>query len=255
MATELYNDGNHICLAFDSLVSGHGIQSNQFLIMDGRHSAIIDPGGDLTYTPLSMAVGRRVRLKELDYVLASHQDPDIIASLDSWLMYTRCKVVCSRLWARFLPHLVPAYQSGDIHERIVALPDEGGGIELGDSVIKAVPAHFLHSVGNFQFYDPVSRILFSGDMGASLVDDDPGAPVEDFDAHVPHMRGFHRRYMSSNRACRLWADMVRKLNPEMIVPQHGRPFRGAAVIGRFLDWIGDLQCGVDLLTPESYRVP
>jgi len=28
----------------------------------------------------------------------------------------------------------------------------------------------LHAEGNFQFYDSKSKILFSGDMGASMVD-------------------------------------------------------------------------------------
>jgi len=40
---------------------------------------------------------------------------------------------------------------------------------LGNAIIKVIPAHFMHSEGNFQFYDPVSKILFSGDMGASIV--------------------------------------------------------------------------------------
>ena len=51
------------------------------------------------------------------------------------------------------------------YDRIIALPDRGQSIALGKCQLKAVPAHFLHSVGNFQIYDPVSKILFSGDMG------------------------------------------------------------------------------------------
>jgi flavorubredoxin len=108
-------------------------------------------------------------------------------------------------------------------------------------------------VGNFQIYDPVSKILFSGDMGASLVDD--ASPVQDFAAHVPHMEGFHRRYMASNKVGRLWANMVRGLDIEMIVPQHGRPFVGKPMITAFLDWIADLQCGMDLMGPDDYQVP
>ena len=67
--------------------------------------------------------------------------------------------------------------------------DAGGDrIRLGGCTLFAVPAHFLHSVGNFQLYDPVSRILFSGDMGASMVDD--ASPVNDFVNHIPSMAGF-----------------------------------------------------------------
>ncbi|WP_371923479.1 hypothetical protein [Pseudomonas sp. OIL-1] len=97
------------------------------------------------------------------------------------------------------------------------------------------------------------RILFSGDMGASMLDD--AEPVSDFLAHVSSMEGFHRRYMAGNKACRLWANMIRSLQPEMIVPQHGRPFVGPAMIKAFLDWISQLQCGLDLLDQEDYRIP
>lgn len=254
MAVELYNDGKHRCLAFDTLVAGEGVQANQFLIVDGEHTALLDPGGDMTYTPLSLALGRHIRVKNLDYVLASHQDPDIIASLDSWLMYTDCKVVCSELWMRFLPHLVPTYRSRHVEDRIIGLPDRGGRIPMGESRLVALPAHFLHSVGNFHFYDPVSRILFSGDVGASIVEEEPSKPVTDFKTHLPTMIDFHRRYMTSNRACRLWSNMVRGLDVDMIVPQHGRPFRGEKVINEFLDWFGKLECGVDLITQVDYQI-
>lgn len=66
---------------------------------------------------------------------------------------------------------------------------------------------FLHSVGIFHFYDPISKILFSGDVGASMSDKDHDKPVEDFSEHVKIMEGLHKRYMVSNTACRHWSDM------------------------------------------------
>lgn len=251
MPTELFRNANHVCVAFHDLVRGdEGVQANQFLIIDGKQSALIDPGGALLYTPLSLAVSRYLPLRELTYVMASHQDPDIIGSVDRWLLYTPATIVCSRLWGRFIPHGVPHYQKDTGADRYLLLPDKGGDIPLGTTSIRAVPAHFLHSVGNFQFFDPVSRILFSGDMGASMVDSDY-KPVTDFDAHVPTMAGFHKRYMASNKVCRLWAKRVRALAPAMIVPQHGLPFADPVTIGRFLDWIENLACGIDLIDEQD----
>ena len=252
----LFDNGSHQCLMFDDLVSGEGVQSNQFLITDNEQYLLLDPGGDLTYTPLSLELSKHIAVQDLTYIFASHQDPDIIASLDKWLLHTRAKVICSKLWARFLPHLTASYlalsHGINTYDRIIALPDRGQSIALGKCQLKAVPAHFLHSVGNFQIYDPVSKILFSGDMGASLVDD--ASPVRDFAAHLPSMEGFHRRYMASNKVCRLWAQMVRGMDVAMIVPQHGRPFVGPQMIGAFLDWIENLECGIDLLGPEHYQL-
>jgi flavorubredoxin len=69
------------------------------------------------------------------------------------------------------------------------------------------------------------------------------------------MKGFHQRYMNSNRVCRYWANMVRQLDVEMIVPQHGARIEGKANVARFLDWFQGLECGVDLMTQNDYQVP
>ncbi len=254
----LYDDGTHKCISFTSLVKGEGVQANQFLIIDHERAAVFDPGGDLTYVPLTMELNKYTRLTNLDFVMASHQDPDIITSMPRWLVYTEAKVVASKLWARFLPHLNSAFMSermkGNWLDRLVELPDHGQVITLGQSSIIAVPAHFLHSVGNFQFYDPIAKILFSGDMGASMVDD-ASKPLENFAAHIPKMKGFHQRYMCNNKVIRLWVNMVRTMDVEMIVPQHGTPFIGQEQIHQFLDWIETLECGTDLMDESVFTCP
>jgi flavorubredoxin len=89
-------------------------------------------------------------------------------------------------------------------------------------------------------------------IGPSFERDFQYKPIVDFDAHLPTMAAFHKRYMASNRACRWWARRTRALDTSMIAPQHGLPIDGANV-ARFIDWIENPQCGVDLL-PESDAV-
>lgn len=256
MGRVLYESNGHICLAFSDLVDashGDAVQSNQFLVVDHGHAALIDPGGHMTYSELYMTIARYFPPKQLDYVMASHADPDIVASVGRWLTASESKVLISEVWARFLPHFC---QTGKTAGRIVPIPDAGLVVPLGESSMLAVPAHFLHSEGNFQFYDPVSKILFSGDLGASLTSsEEAGELVTDFDAHARRMIGFHRRYMSGNRACRLWAAMARTLDIAWIVPQHGPSFQGREMVTRFIDWVEQLQCGVDLIDSQHYRVP
>lgn len=252
MAVELYNDGNHKCIAFYDLVSGEGVQANQFLVVNGEHSALLDPGGDLIYNDLFMQSYKYLFTKNLEFVIGSHQDPDIISSLNKWLVGSDCKVIVPGIWSRFIPHFAPP---GKSRERLIGIPDCGMDIRLGNAVLKAIPAHFLHSEGNFQFYDPISKILFSGDLGASILDKNESMPVTNFAAHVPFMEGFHRRYMSSNKVCRFWVKMARQLELEWIVPQHGRPFRGTEMINNLLNWIEELECGVDLMTQGHYQLP
>lgn len=143
---------------------------------------------------------------------------------------------------RFIPHFgIDEF----VVSRIQPIPDEGGSLTLGDLQLEIVPAHFLHSPGNFQLYDPVSKILYSGDLGASLGND--YTHVTDFDAHVPFMKGFHERYMASERAMKAWARRARKLDIETIAPQHGAMLSGRRNVERFIDWAASLPCGTDLI--------
>lgn len=253
MAIELYNDGNHKCVAFSDLVKGEGVQCNQFLIVHGGEGMLLDPGGNLTYKDLLAEMADYFLPSHTRYVFASHEDPDIVASANGWLLITDAKIVISKDWTRFIPHFC---SRGLTVGRLIPIPHAGMNLDLAGCELKILPAHYLHAVGNHQVYDPLSKILFSGDMGASLVpDDQAGIPVKDFDAHLPYMEGFHRHYMTSNQVCRLWVQMVRGLELEWMVPQHGRPFRGREMIDRFLNWIENLPCGTDLLSEADFRVP
>ncbi|MCX7659016.1 MAG: MBL fold metallo-hydrolase [Caldimonas manganoxidans] len=254
MSFELYHHKGHQCLMFcdTSVEHGEAVQANQFLIVDDDTGAIIDPGGNLAYSELYLGMTRHFPPHQLSAILASHADPDIIASLDRWMTATTAPVYISRVWERFVPHFC---KPGKTAGRVIGIPDAGLRIRVGRSELWALPAHFLHAEGNFQFYDPDSRILFSGDLGASMGRQvDPRRPVTSLSGHIPAMESFHRRYMVSNKVLRLWARMARTLDIEMIVPQHGAPMAGAAV-REFIEWVQDLSCGIDLLGDAHYSVP
>ncbi|KAF1047683.1 MBL fold metallo-hydrolase [Xylophilus sp.] len=255
MSIELYRDEHHACLMFTDLVEedGQAVQANQFLIVDHGVGAVIDPGGNLAFNELYLGMSRFFAPQQLSYLLASHADPDIIASLDRWLTSTRAKLVISRLWARFAPHFAKV---GKTEDRVVGVPDAGGILPLGQGVLHLLPAHFMHAEGNFHFYDPASRILFTGDLGASMTSGAEAArPVRALRDHIPRMEGFHRRYMVCNKILRLWVHMARKLDIAMLVPQHGAPIVGARAVADFLDWIETLECGVDLFDQRAYQLP
>ena len=124
-----------------------------------------------------------------------------------------------------------------------SLPDEGGTLEMEDALLHFIPAHYLHASGNFNVYDPKAKLLMSGDVGAAL--EDAGVPlfVDDFAEHIPKIKGFHQRWMPSNRAKNDWIARVRELDIHMMMPQHGRIFKGEAV-GEFLEWFQALDVGV-----------
>jgi flavorubredoxin len=248
--TVLYDDGIHKNILLEDFSAGDfAVQANQHLIIHDRVGMMLDPGGHKVYAKVLAETFSELAGGKLKYLFLSHQDPDIVAAINGWLMTTDADAYISSLWTRFVTHFCFDHMVAD---RLKAIPDQGMVFDLAGAKLYALPAHFLHSEGNFQLYDPISRILYTGDLGASI-----GANytvVRDFNAHLRYMEGFHKRYMVSNRVMRAWADMVRPLDIEIIAPQHGALFPDVEMCRQFVEWCARLECGIDLITP-IFKVP
>jgi flavorubredoxin len=248
--TVLYDDGNHRNVLLEDFgLKGLAVQANQHMIVHDGSGMILDPGGHKVYSRVLAETFSILGKAKLRYIFLSHQDPDIVAAVNGWLMTTDAVAYISKLWIRFVPHFGFDHLVAD---RLKPIADEGMILDLEGARLLFLPAHFLHSEGNFQIYDPIAKILYSGDLGASL-----GVNylcVPDFDAHIAYMEGFHRRYMASKKVMKAWANMVRGLDIEIIAPQHGAYFKGKEMVGRFIDWCADLECGVDLIEP-LFKIP
>jgi flavorubredoxin len=218
------------------------IGTNQYLIIAEEEGILLDPGGRVMFPTILDSVRAHIALDDISYLFLSHQDPDVASSLHEWMSVSHAKVLISKWWVRF----VSLFGITDFG-RIVAIEDGGMKLELKNGAhLKILPAHYLHSPANLCVYDPVSKILFSGDIGAAIFPDDEGyAEVTDFASHTRFMEGFHRRYMGSAATLRAWVAMVRRLDIEMIAPQHGAIFP-RAVAQEFLTWLEGLECGTDL---------
>ncbi len=248
-ARKLYDRDGHLFILLEGFGHGEMVPTNQALIHSGNESILLDPGGHKVHYDLMNEVSALVPMQELKYLFFSHQDPDIVAAANAWLMLTDAVAYISELWLRFIPHfgvdelLIP---------RLKGIPDEGMRLPMGQTELYFLPAHFMHSAGNFQVYDPISKTLFSGDLGASIA---PGyVEVTDFDAHIQYMEGFHHRYMPSGTANRNWANMVRQLDIERIVPQHGAIFADRQTSARFIDWVDQLPGAAELMK-DVFKVP
>ncbi len=248
MADILFENEGHRCIFFEDFTEGEMVSANQHLIIHNGRGMLLDPGGHKVYSKIFSAMPEYLPPSALDYLFLSHQDPDIVASVNGWLMITEADAYMSAIWRRFVAHFGV---DGSVMDRMKTIPDEGMRLDLNGCELQLIPAHFLHSAGNFHVYDPISKTLYSGDLGAALVD---YRFVEDFDAHAEQMIGFHNRYMASATACCLWADMVRNLDIEIIAPQHGAIFRGKEMCDRFIDWVAALEPGADAMR-DVYRLP
>jgi flavorubredoxin len=214
------------------------IDTNEYLVIQGDKAILTDPGGMEIFPEVFSAINTEFDARNIQALFSSHQDPDVISSLALWLDFNPdLQCYLSWLWSSFIPHF------GGNSTTFIAIPDDGLDIQLGRLRLRAVPAHYLHSSGNFNLYDPAAKILFSGDIGAALLP--PGEDdlfVKDFDRHIRHAEGFHRRWMGSNEAKLDWCRRVQDLEIDMLCPQHGAIYQGADVM-RFVNWFSDLQVG------------
>ena len=239
----IYENGEHKwgVIARDPSRPEALIDTNEYLIQNQGQGLLLDPGGMEIFPEVFVALSQVFDPRQIGALFASHQDPDIISSLALWLEFNpeiRCYL--SKLWTSFVPHF------GGKSGTFIPLQDEGGTINLAGLSLKAIPAHYLHSSGNFHLYDAEAKILFSGDVGAALLPhEEDNLFVQDFRQHIRHAEGFHRRWMGSSAAKRDWCERVSQMDIDMLCPQHGSIYQGEDV-ARFVDWFDRLEVGTGI---------
>ncbi|MDH3325423.1 MAG: FprA family A-type flavoprotein [Gammaproteobacteria bacterium] len=237
----IFERGDHkwIMVARDPAKPNYLIDTNEFVIRSGNEALLMDPGGTEIFPAVFSAISHVMDPTEIKLLFASHQDPDIISSLALWIDF-QPEIVChlSWLWSSFVPHF------GGTNETFAMIPDVGKKFRMNNIELECVPAHYLHSSGNFHLYDKQAKILFSGDIGAALLPaDETNFVVTDFDKHIELARGFHQRWMGSNEAKNEWCERVSNMDIDMMCPQHGAIYQGADV-ERFINWFADLPVGI-----------
>ena len=246
----IFKKGGHEWLIFgqDPEKPDNVADSNQVLISNGDRALLVDPGGIEVFPSMLSALTGKISIETIDRIFLSHQDPDVASSLPLWLRVCKddIEVSVSSLWADVITHL-------DATCTVDAIPDEGGDLPVGGGLtLTVLPAHYLHSPGNFHIYDAEARMLYSGKVGSAIIPPSNwnGYIVQDFERHVEYMRAFHQRWMPSTDARDAWISQVSRLQLDAIVPQRGMVLRGDNVF-RFLDWFSGLKLATGLSVMTS----
>mgnify|MGYP000462888344 CR=1 FL=1 len=176
------NDSTWYMFGRDPHKSEQIIDTNQYMIKTTNSAFLMDPGGIELFSTMFAMVLRHAPANEIKHIFASHQDPDIISSLGLWdQAVPHAKLYAPWLWESFLRHF------GMENMDYVAIADSGMSVPIDGLTLELIPAHYLHSSGNFNVYDPNAKVLMSGDIGASLESDDSPLYVEDFDSQISKM--------------------------------------------------------------------
>lgn len=215
------------------------LDSNEYMITYAGKHLLLDPGGLAVFPSILSSLVQLIDPKDIEAIFASHQDPDIVSSISLWNEVTDdLKCYAPQIWGSFLTHF--SMKNGSL----VPIPDQGLKFDLNGLSLEAIPAHYMHSSGNFHLYDREAKILFSGDTGAALFPKDRHYLfVKDFDDHVQYIEGFHRRWFGSNEHKNAWCERVGSMDVELICPQHGAIYHGDNA-KRFIDWLYKLNVGI-----------
>ncbi len=147
--TVLFDNGVHRnILLEDSGGVGLSVQANQHLIVRNGEGMLLDPGGHKVYSKVLAKTFSALGGGNLRYLFLSHQDPDIVAAVNGWLMTTDATAYISALWVRFVPHFGLDHL---LEHRLLPIPDQGATFEMGGATLYALPAHFCTARATSRF--------------------------------------------------------------------------------------------------------
>jgi len=147
----LFDNGVHKNILLEDFGHGEMVQANVHLIVDNGKGMILDPGGHKVFKHLLQEIGVLIGVDNLQWIFFSHQDPDIVAAANGWLMTTKATAIASKLWLRFIQHFGVDRL---VVDRIKGLDDEGAIITLGNTDMYIIPGHWLHSPRKFPSIRP-----------------------------------------------------------------------------------------------------
>ena len=125
---EIFKDKDHKVFLFEELTPASAVQANQYLIIHGDEAILLDPGGHKVQSKLYADISVLIPPSQIKYLFLSHQDPDIVASINYWMMVTQASALISKLWVRFLPHFG---LDSKLEGRVMPVDDGGTKLKLG----------------------------------------------------------------------------------------------------------------------------
>ena len=213
---------------------------NTYLIQDGDECILFDPGNQRFFVKVQEMISKITDPINVKYIVVSHQDPDIAASLPLWLQFNPdITLISSGRTNVLLPHYgIDGYKFHEIASNNILTLKSG-------NQLKFIESPFLHFPGAFTTLDLTSHFLFSSDIWAAL-DVNWKLVVDDFDEHENYLDLFHIDYMASNIAARGYVQKIKDETINAILPQHGSII-GKHNVQNALEYLENLRCGTDII--------
>lgn len=212
-------------------------QCHPYLILGGDSSILVDPGSMLEYDEVVHKVKSLTPLKNIKYIIAHHQDPDLCASipqLEKIIDRDDLKIITHRRSAALIKHY-------GIKSDFLYIDEDDFKLQISDNrVLKFITTPYAHAPGAFVTYDDKTKSLFSSDIfGAS----EQSWSFYADENYFEHSKKFHEEYIPSREIFNYTLGKIEEFDVELILPQHGSIIE-KKYIPDLIEKFKKLECGM-----------
>lgn len=220
---------------------------NPYVLEDGDEVVLFEPGSELYYQGVREKVSQVVSPRKIRYLVLSHQDPDLCASVPAWeeaLGDRQFQIVTHSRTAVLLKHY-------GIKSKMYLVDRNEWVLRLGSGrTLQFVFAPWCHSPGTFMTYDDKTASLLSGDIFGALTYN--WSLLAD-QSYPEAMRAFHEDYMASTPHLQAAMAKLDPLRIDRILPQHGSVIQQN--VADCIAALKRLECGMTLMGRSGEAPP
>ena len=218
------------------LMENDAFQCHAYLIVDGNESILIDSGSMLEYESIRKKVASIIPLKNIKYIIAHHQDPDVCANIPSF------EKAINRDDLQIVSHSrnIALIKHYGITSNYYVIDKNKFRLQTSNFNIEFLTTPYSHAPGAFATYLKDKKILFSSDIFGAVEDNWHFFANENY---FEEIKTFHEEYMPSQDILNYSLDKIQALELELIAPQHGSLIP-KEYINLVINELKELKCGL-----------
>ncbi len=221
-------------------VEGDAFQCHAYLVETADGGVLLDPGSVLTWPSTRAKIQQIMPLDQVRWVVAHHQDPDVIGALRDIEADLPGPVTVITHWR--IETIIHSYGAT---LPLLRVEEHDWTLTLGGRRFDFVFTPYAHFPGAFCTFDGQTGTLFSSDLfGAFTEGFQLYAEAPDYLAQV---LPFHQHYMPGREVLMHAMARIRQHPVRRIAPQHGSIIEGDAQVTFLCDRLSELECGLYLL--------
>lgn len=197
-------------------------RTNPYLIVDGDEAVLIDPGSSIDFFAVRSKVASIISPSKIKHIILHHQDPDLCGSTRQFeiIIEEDIKIynpLRSSFFVRFYGIETPITKISKDGEFLI--------FKSGRK-LQFFMTPYCHSPGAMVTYDEKTKTIFTSDIFGAFGDQwDLFADKIGDEKHLEDVRLFMEPFMGSEEAMKLAIGKMKKLDINLICPQHGSILR------------------------------